>query len=178
MSAGHYVNVARSVSNATPIEQDRAAPPAARRRSGPDCGLLADQIFAAAKSLWDDRWGAFYGPTARAIVGGASKKTVAEKIGLAAVVTAIALRAATPTGARWDAELRTDQDDQPLRLVFTRTDPEARHALPVRLHPRFVTVGAQSRVQLSASGAVASALRAMAAEAGAFFGSPVRTEVA
>lgn len=134
---------------------------------------FAEKLIADAAAAWE-RWRPWYGPLDAALVGTASRKSVEQKLGLQAVCLSHALRTATRPGADWTVKLTTDDAGAPLALMMHR-DGDAL-AVPVEVARRRVTVGAR-RVFVGSPTAALDVLRALAAEAAAFFGAPTRRAV-
>lgn len=168
------VHTVRSVVTG-PVEGDRKPVQRGRRRAGPDCNAVADKLAEAASILWQEKWAAYYAPLTGPLIGAATRKPLAKRIGLMVVCIALVLVNVAPADVHWDLTLTTDQDGQPVRLVMTRDDPEARYAVPVRLFDRSLRIGDQSPLTLTTRDAGIKAIRAIANEAGAFFGAPVRS---
>lgn len=161
---------------AGPVEEDRKPVQRGRRRGGLDCNAVADRLAEAASILWEEKWAAYYAPLTGPMIGAATTKPLARRIGLMVVCLGLVLVNVAPQGVRWGLSLTTGDDDQPVRLVMTRDDPEeVRHAVPVRLGTRTLRVGGQEPLTLTTRDAGTRAMRAFASEAGAFFGSPVRS---
>ncbi len=165
-----YVHRADRSANLAPAAQARHRPRRARRE-GPDCNALGERLAGDGASLWELRWSPFYGPINGPLVGGGSRKTLNERIGLLGVVMVHALRASAPADSDWSISLKCDPDGSPLRLKMSRGAEEC--AVPIRLERRSLVIGGR-RVFLAGSGATMSALRALAAEMGIFFGAPMR----
>lgn len=165
-----YIHRVDRVKGITPATQARRRP-GRTRRDAPEASLLADNLAEDAARLWDARWSPWYGGTGGPLVGGASRKTLQERIGLLGVVLVHGLRASTPADAAWSISLKCTDDGAPLALLMAKEDDE--ESVPVRLERRSLLIGGR-RVFLAGSGATMSALRALAAEMGAYFGAPVR----
>lgn len=157
-----------------PVEEDRKPVQRGQRRGGPDCNRVADILTELASTLWLDKWSGSYGGLG-SLVGAATRKSVQDRVGLAVVCVAAVLHHAAPPGAGWELSLTTCDDRQPVRLVMLRDGGETRHAVPVRLSDRSLRVGLQPAFALTARDAGEKAIRAIANEAGAFFGAPVRS---
>lgn len=165
-----YLHRADRTKGITPAAQARHRPRRARRE-GPDCNALGERLAGDGASLWELRWSPFYGPINGPLVGGGSRKTLNQRIGLLGVVMVHALRASTPADAAWSISLKCTDDGAPLALLMAKGDDE--ESVPVRLERRSLVIGGR-RVFLAGSGATMSALRALAAEMGIFFGAPMR----
>lgn len=156
----------------SPVQEDRRPVQRGRRRGGLTCVEIADKLAEAAGIYWADKYAASYGALL-SLVGSGSAKPVERRIGLMVVCLAVILINTAPPGARWDVDLTTTANGQPVRLVMHRDD--VRHAVPVRLDARTLKVGGQEPVTLTTRDAGTKSMRAFAAEIAAFFGAPVRS---
>ncbi|MBW0151369.1 MAG: hypothetical protein KXJ53_09170 [Phenylobacterium sp.] len=154
----------------TPATQARRRP-GRTRRDAPEATHMAEQLASEAGAMWEGRWAAFYGLLASPLVGGTSRKTIGEKLGLMCVTLTHALRAAAPPGAAWRTSLRLDDSGAPIGVLMAKDDDA--FTVPVRLERRSLVIGGR-RVFLVSRGAALAALEALAGEAGAYFGAPLR----
>lgn len=165
-----YLHRVDRVRGVTPATQARRRP-SRTRREGPEATHMAETLAGEAGTMWEGRWGAFYGMLASPMVGGASTKTLAQKVGLGVVCLVHALRSAAPAGASWAIRLTSDEAGAPVALELDR-DGEV-ITVPVRLDRRSLRVGGHS-VFLAGKGATRGVLDALAREVAAFFGAPMR----
>lgn len=152
-----------------PATEKRARTPA----EGLDCVELAATAEAEVAELWAARWAAFYGPLLGPLIGLASRKSVADRVGLIVVALAAVMNALQPTGVGWRVDLIRHPDNSPRAMVMTRADLDARAAIPIRLEGRNVRVG-DRRISLGASNAGRDILRLLTEAAGGFFGAARR----
>lgn len=164
-----YIHRVDRVKGTTPATQARRRP-GRTRRDVPEATHMAEQLATDAVVMWE-RWEPWYAPLSAPMIGGASRKSISEKLGLMCVTLTHALRAAAPPGAAWRTSLRLDDSGAPIGVLMAKGDDA--FTVPVRLERRSLVIGGR-RVFLVSRGAALAALEALAGEAGAYFGAPLR----